>query len=442
MGIDMMKFVMRPIAIMRHPFAGGWSHGVVCRPAGERFCVMKRLLLLATVLACVFGSRRGLPARADEPVVRAVLFYSPSCGHCHYVITETLPPLFEKYPGQLQIVGANVTEAGGQALYQAAVKQFDIPPERLGVPTLVVADVVLVGSIEIPEQFPVLIERYLAQGGAEWPDLPGLAESLAQPTAGPTPEPTTGSTTPTPGTSPLAATPAASRVAPATGTSTNGVPVSATGSSSPGLTPTAAAMGLVLNSEPPANLAARLAHDPAGNTLAIVALAGMLYAVGRVSMGTWSRRTSGLPQRAWRGWLLPGLTVAGMAVAGYLAYVELAHVEATCGPVGDCNTVQQSQYARLFGVLPIGVLGLVGYAAILLAWLVARFTRGRLAELTLAGLWGMTLLGTLFSMYLTFLEPFVIGATCAWCLTSAAIITLMLWITAAPGRDALARSLG
>jgi uncharacterized membrane protein len=96
----------------------------------------------------------------------------------------------------------------------------------------------------------------------------------------------------------------------------------------------------------------------------------------------------------------------------------------------------------LFGVLPIGVLGLVGYAAILLAWLVARFTRGRLAELTLAGLWGMTLLGTLFSMYLTFLEPFVIGATCAWCLTSAAIITLMLWITAAPGRDALARSLG
>ncbi len=31
----------------------------------------------------------------------------------------------------------------------------------------------------------------------------------------------------------------------------------------------------------------------------------------------------------------------------------------------------------------------------------------------------MALFGLAFSTYLTFLEPFVIGATCAWCLTSA-----------------------
>jgi uncharacterized membrane protein len=36
----------------------------------------------------------------------------------------------------------------------------------------------------------------------------------------------------------------------------------------------------------------------------------------------------------------------------------------------------------------------------------------------------------LFSIYLTFLEPFVIGATCAWCLTSALIMTLLLWAAA------------
>jgi uncharacterized membrane protein len=46
------------------------------------------------------------------------------------------------------------------------------------------------------------------------------------------------------------------------------------------------------------------------------------------------------------------------------------------------------------------------------------------------GIWGAALLGTLFSVYLTFLEPFVIGATCAWCLTSAVVITLLLWATA------------
>jgi uncharacterized membrane protein len=46
------------------------------------------------------------------------------------------------------------------------------------------------------------------------------------------------------------------------------------------------------------------------------------------------------------------------------------------------------------------------------------------------GIWAAALLGTLFSVYLTFLEPFVIGATCAWCLTSAVVMTLLLWATA------------
>jgi uncharacterized membrane protein len=44
----------------------------------------------------------------------------------------------------------------------------------------------------------------------------------------------------------------------------------------------------------------------------------------------------------------------------------------------------------------------------------------------------MALLGTLFSIYLTFLEPFVIGATCIWCITSAIVITLLLWTTTGP----------
>jgi uncharacterized membrane protein len=43
--------------------------------------------------------------------------------------------------------------------------------------------------------------------------------------------------------------------------------------------------------------------------------------------------------------------------------------EAICGPVGNCNSVQGSQYALLFGVIPVGALGLAGYAAILAAWL-------------------------------------------------------------------------
>jgi uncharacterized membrane protein len=46
----------------------------------------------------------------------------------------------------------------------------------------------------------------------------------------------------------------------------------------------------------------------------------------------------------------------------------------------------------------------------------------------------MSAFGVLFSIYLTFLEPFVIGATCAWCLTSAIIMTAMLWLSLSPGK--------
>jgi len=35
------------------------------------------------------------------PVVHAVLFYSPTCPHCHLVINDTLLPLLEKYGDQL-----------------------------------------------------------------------------------------------------------------------------------------------------------------------------------------------------------------------------------------------------------------------------------------------------------------------------------------------------
>ena len=139
-------------------------------------------------------------------------------------------------------------------------------------------------------------------------------------------------------------------------------------------------------------------------------------------------------QSAWREWAIPVLCLSGLVVAGYLAYVEVTQVAAVCGPVGDCNTVQQSEYARLFGILPIGVLGLIGYAAIIAAWWIERRGRAPLDRLAALTLVIMTLGGTLFSIYLTFLEPFVIGATCAWCLTSVIIMTALLLLTATPQR--------
>ena len=107
-----------------------------------------------------------------------------------------------------------------------------------------------------------------------------------------------------------------------------------------------------------------------------------------------------------------------------------------CGPVGNCNAVQRSDYARLFGTIPVGVAGVVGYTGGLIAWVVARIRRGRAWAVATVALFIGSVAGVLLSVYLTFLEPFVIGASCAWCLTSALVVTALMWMTARPAAAA------
>jgi len=353
------------------------------------------------------------PVAADTPVVRAVMFYSPSCGHCHYVISEVLPPLMEKHGEQFEIVGVNTADPGGQALYQAAIAQFNIPPERMGVPTLIIGDIVLVGSGEIPEQLPGLIEDYLAAGGIDWPAVPGLAEALAQSAATTEPEtPLPEQDTPLP-TAPATAAVEATPVAEAT---------------APVIIP-----GVITADE---DWFTRFARDPLGNSISVLVLIGMLISVLYQGLAL-ARTPIEAAQQRW-SWAIPPLVVLGLIVAGYLAYVETQQVAAVCGPVGDCNAVQQSEFALLFGFLPIAVLGLIGYIGIGVAWAVARFGSGLWVHLAKLALVGMAWFGIAFSIYLTFLEPFVIGATCVWCLTSALVMTLLFWLIAPLARPALA----
>lgn len=362
---------------------------------------MSHLLSYILIFPFWFSTLSGSASLADKAIVRAVLFYSPSCGHCHYVITEVLPPLFEKYGDQLSIIGVDISQPGGQALFLAVLQYFNL--ESGGVPFLVMGDTYLVGSVDIPEKFPGLIEQYLAQGGLDWPAIPGLAEALA------TPQPTQALTS-TPILTPISPTASSNSIA-----------------STPTSTP-----GLLLPGNQIGGLGANFAHDLLGNSLAVVVLVGMILSLGGgiIFFLHTPGKNYGLP---WV-WAIPILCIIGLGVAGYLAYVEITLVEAVCGPVGDCNTVQQSEYARLFGFLPIGILGMVGYGLILLAWTVGRFANQRAAAYASLALLGMSAFGVLFSIYLTFLEPFVIGATCAWCLTSALIMTALLWLSLSPGK--------
>jgi uncharacterized membrane protein len=119
-----------------------------------------------------------------------------------------------------------------------------------------------------------------------------------------------------------------------------------------------------------------------------------------------------------------GLTLLGFAVSAYLAWIKLTGNTASCGPVGDCESVNNSRYAVIGGV-PIALLGALGYLALLAALVVEARWQSLSGTARLAAL-GIGLVGTLYSAYLTYVEVAVLRAVCPYCVVSAIAMTLIL----------------
>lgn len=378
----------------------------------------------ATATPTVAPGEIELTPEYEEPVVQVVMFWMSTCPHCHQVLDHVLTPLKEKYGDQLEIL---LIEVVGEREWNWLVQvggSFGIPQERLGVPFLVIGDRALLGSQQIPAELPGLIEQHLAAGGVDYPDVPGLAEAL---------------TTPTSNLEVCAsATPCADETPQVPAAIVSETQITATPQPSLTATATSGPIAQVPEGQPPSAVSDPPSR-PNGFGLAIAIMVGMVAAllyVG-VTIARGPRGNSPSHMLAWLDFAMPFLALAGLGVAGYLAYVETQAVSAVCGPVGDCNAVQSSPYAKLFGVLPVGVLGAVGYIGILAAWLWGRLRSDRLADYAPLAILGMALFGVLFSLYLTYLEPFVIRAVCAWCLTSAVIITLLMLLSLRPALQAV-----
>jgi uncharacterized membrane protein len=366
---------------------------------------MRRLgLAVAVALAALVAAIGPATVSADDGTVRAVLFYSPSCPHCHQVLTVDLPVIQDRFGERLEVATVDVSREGGARLYESFVNAFDVPGDRLGVPTLVIGDAVLVGSLEIPAYLPGLVEDGLARGGTDWPPIPGLAEALATPAIAMPSTPPDDPATPS---SSASATPARPDSDPGAGT--GGIDLS------------------------PAAVAERYARDPLGNTLSILVLIVLALSIARAVADLQLAGAAARPApSAW----IAAAALVGLAAAVYLSVVELTSGTAVCGPVGDCNAVHASDYARILGV-PVGLLGVVGYVLILGCWLLDRVGPATAARSGHLMLFLLALGGTIFSAYLTFLEPFVIGATCGWCLLSAMTMAAILHLAPRPGLERL-----
>ena len=247
---------------------------------------MKRIAITLLTLAIMLAP--GAPVGAQADAVRAVLFYSPTCPHCQQVITvnmpqisqqfntsglwtyygenydptsEDTPPLVALMGDALQVLYVDTTSEIGNALYAAAIERYSIPQENWVVPLMVIQDTILTGSVDIPEQLPQITEQALSSGGIDWPDIPGLAAYIEA--LQPFPDQVTAETP----------TPANAAGAP---------------SAAPTQEPAAIPGGLDRN---PADLplGERIMLDPAGNSIAIVVMVGMLLSLLAAGL-RWSGR--------------------------------------------------------------------------------------------------------------------------------------------------------
>ena len=107
------------------------------------------------------------------------------------------------------------------------------------------------------------------------------------------------------------------------------------------------------------------------------------------------------------------MSLVGVFLSAYLYLYKIGRIGTLACGTGGCETVQLSPYSRFLGI-EVSLIGLVGYAVLFVVGLVA--LRPGLAgeRWPVALLAGLAAGGTLFTLYLTYLELFVIHAICRW----------------------------
>jgi uncharacterized membrane protein len=119
-------------------------------------------------------------------------------------------------------------------------------------------------------------------------------------------------------------------------------------------------------------------------------------------------------------YLLYFFAFVGVLVSAYLWYEYSQPGEITC-QIGGCQSVRESEYSSLWGIsLPIYGFGY--FVTVIIAAMSFLIDR-KISKWEKIILVLMATFGFGFSVYLTFLELFVIKAICQWCVVSAVAAT-------------------
>jgi len=119
-------------------------------------------------------------------------------------------------------------------------------------------------------------------------------------------------------------------------------------------------------------------------------------------------------------WVVVGLSVLGLVVAGYLTWLKWSAGGAfLCTAGSGCDLVQASRYS-MFLFVPTALWGALLYIAVGILGGLGLTQQRWLAAFVLVSC------GVGFSAYLTWLSVFDVGGTCVYCLGSGAILVALL----------------
>ena len=120
------------------------------------------------------------------------------------------------------------------------------------------------------------------------------------------------------------------------------------------------------------------------------------------------------------------LSLAGLADAVYLTVEHLTGRSVRCTVTSGCSEVLSSSYATIGGY-PLALFGALAYFTAFSLATLAAFGSGR------AGKFLAVLVALMFatSLWLVYVQAFVLHAFCQYCLLSAAITTLLVVIVIA-----------
>ncbi len=117
------------------------------------------------------------------------------------------------------------------------------------------------------------------------------------------------------------------------------------------------------------------------------------------------------------------LAIIGIIDSLYLSYAKISHSELYCAGSNNCATVNSSSYSEVFGI-PNAFLGAGGYIVIFLLFYLEernKFVKEYSSIIVL----GLTIIGALYSVFLTYVEVALLKAVCPYCFISAVVMWIL-----------------